>query len=457
MSRSAGLYTGSVDLGPFSHFVDVNGIKIVSLGNVGGQQSVDKQFVLKAARVVQELLSNTGSVIDSGKQNELISYLSENEVIQRVGVASYDSYKPDLSEETGWDELMDSTLNTDFIWQVDSESGNTQATEVIEHILHTITRFGLSGVYEKEFDYNSRASRITKAYDEAIDNGVYSTEDYSGGDLSDPEFQTMLKQEYLYCLIYANWGMIQTHVDGGSLAPEWSDSHLSSQSIERDNPLGQSLFDEYISAVISKPSERIVNLQFEDFGDGIELYTPDGIDRKGDDSSSDIKGTNGKDVLTGGSGDDTLTGMRGGDSLKGGSGNDVLKAGNGRDTIIGGAGGDSLYGGFGLNTFEDEADGAVDSLYFKSDQWAENWIYGEAGNSPKGEKADKITELDSFDRIYVQGVASNKLSFGNVSHQSNLGETLSGIGIYASGVLEAVYVGDSLSISQLESMTQGII
>ena len=32
--------------------------------------------------------------------------------------------------------------------------------------------------------------------------------------------------------------------------------------------------------------------------------------------------------------------------------------------------------GFGLNTFEDEADGAVDSLYFKSDQWEENWIYG---------------------------------------------------------------------------------
>ena len=52
---------------------------------------------------------------------------------------------------------------------------------------------------------------------------------------------------------------------------------------------------------------------------------------------------------------------------------------------------------------------------------------------------------------------SVQLSYRAVSHQSNLGETLSGIGIYASGALEAVYVGDNLSIGQLDSMTQGII
>ena len=65
--------------------------------------------------------------------------------------------------------------------------------------------------------------------------------------------------------------------------------------------------------------------------------------------------------------------------------------------------------------------------------------------------------LDSFDRIYVQGVATSQLSFKAVSHQSNLGETLSGIGIYASGYLEAVYVGDNLSLGQIAAITQGII
>ena len=116
-----------------------------------------------------------------------------------------------------------------------------------------------------------------------------------------------------------------------------------------------------------------------------------------------------------------------------------------------------MYGGFGLNTFEDSADGEIDKLFFKSDQWAWNWLDGKAGNSPNGEKADKIVELDEFDEIYIQGVSTSQLSYGLVNHDSRLGETLSGIGIYASGALEAVYVGENLSISQIELMTQGII
>ena len=141
----------------------------------------------------------------------------------------------------------------------------------------------------------------------------------------------------------------------------------------------------------------------------------------------------------------------------GGNGDDLLRAGNGRDVIDGGEGSDTMYGGFGLNTFEDANDGEIDEIFFKSDQHAFNWIYDKAGNSPNGEKADKIGELDEFDEIFVQGVETEELDFGNVVHYSNLGETLDGIGIYASGTLEAVYVGDNLSISQLESMTQGII
>ena len=165
----------------------------------------------------------------------------------------------------------------------------------------------------------------------------------------------------------------------------------------------------------------------------------------------------GADLLDGGDGDDDLTGYRGADFLNGGAGNDILRAGNGRDILTGGDGADVFYGGFGLNTFEDELDGEIDQLYFRSDQWAENWLYGSAGNSPNGEKADKIEMLDEFDQIYVQGVETSQLSYGFVDHNSNLGETLSGIGIYASGALEAVYVGGNLSMGQIASMTQGIL
>jgi Ca2+-binding RTX toxin-like protein len=189
----------------------------------------------------------------------------------------------------------------------------------------------------------------------------------------------------------------------------------------------------------------------------------------GSSESDTIYGGGGNDVIDGGgaepiadylygeSGNDELIGYRGADLLNGGSGNDILRAGNGRDIIDGGDGADLMYGGFGLNTFKDERDGSVDNLYIRSDQWEENWIYGKAGNSANGEKADKIEALDEFDKIYFEGISDSQLSYGSVNHVSQLGETLSGLGIYASGVLEAVYVGGNLNLNQLNSMTQGIL
>ena len=175
-------------------------------------------------------------------------------------------------------------------------------------------------------------------------------------------------------------------------------------------------------------------------------------------SELDLRGSSSThDVLIGNSLDNKLVGVQGADILSGNDGDDELRAGNGRDVINGGDGSDELYGGFGLNTFEDSDDGEIDQLFFKSDQHAYNWLYDKDGNSQNGEKADKIMELDPFDEIFVQGVETEELSFGNVVHYSNLGETLDGIGIYASGTLEAVYVGDDLSLGQIESMTQGIL
>ena len=165
----------------------------------------------------------------------------------------------------------------------------------------------------------------------------------------------------------------------------------------------------------------------------------------------------GADLMDGRAGDDELYGFRGRDNLIGGIGDDLIREGNGRDLITGGPGEDIMYGGFGLNTFQDSDDGEIDQLFFKSDQWAWNWLDGKAGNSPNGEKADKIVELDEFDEIYIQGVSTSQLSYGLVNHDSRLGETLSGIGIYASGALEAVYVGDDLSMGQISAMTQGVL
>ncbi len=164
----------------------------------------------------------------------------------------------------------------------------------------------------------------------------------------------------------------------------------------------------------------------------------------------------GDDLFHGGNGNDRLVAYRGADNIFGGKGNDELRAGNGRDIINGGEGKDTMYGGFGLNTFEDSIDGSIDYLYFKSDHLAYNYLYEKSGNSPNGEKCDKICELDEFDKIYLQGAKTEQLSFREVDHLSKTGETLSGIGIYADEVLEAVYIGDNLNQDQIQSMTFGV-
>ena len=80
------------------------------------------------------------------------------------------------------------------------------------------------------------------------------------------------------------------------------------------------------------------------------------------------------------------------------------------------------------------------NLGHSGQQFAYNWIYDKAGNSPNGTKADKIGELDSIDKIYIQGATDDQLTFAEgISHATPFGDVFSGIGIYAGGTLGASY------------------
>ena len=181
-----------------------------------------------------------------------------------------------------------------------------------------------------------------------------------------------------------------------------------------------------------------------------------GLGLEGTNSNDTLRGTNNHEIVAGFSGHDQLTGLRGADTMFGYDGNDQIRAGNGKDYIWGGSGADDLYGGFGHNTFGDERDGYEDWLYFKSDQFAYNYIYDSAGNNPIGQKCDLIKGLDSYDRIFVQGVETSELSFSQVNNFSTPAGNFSGIGIFANGFLEGLYTGGDLSAAQLQSMTVGV-
>ena len=79
-----------------------------------------------------------------------------------------------------------------------------------------------------------------------------------------------------------------------------------------------------------------------------------------------------------------------------------------------------------------------------------NQNYGKSGNNPNGNKADLIMELDPIDVIKIHGVSTDQLSFTNTNSNGK-----SGIGIFAAGYLEAVYLGDDLTLAQIQSMTTG--
>ena len=156
-------------------------------------------------------------------------------------------------------------------------------------------------------------------------------------------------------------------------------------------------------------------------------------------------------LISGGKGDDIICARAGWDMIDGASGNDLIHAGNGRDILKGGVGSDELHGDFGWNTYLSEQDNCSDLVAIKSDQWLTNWMYGQAGNNPNGEKCDIIEKLDANDQIKIIGVFTEDLAFrdGTSAHG------VSGIGIFAKGALEALYVGGNLSISQLNAMTSG--
>ena len=103
------------------------------------------------------------------------------------------------------------------------------------------------------------------------------------------DYDSLLMREYVYLLTYAEWGYIEEFVDGGSLAPEWADDARSAGELAIKNPLGHQLFTNYISKLISKPSETILKTIFS--AEAPSGYTPNVYEGISSDFSSLIQPT----------------------------------------------------------------------------------------------------------------------------------------------------------------------
>ncbi len=256
---------------PFDRSLAINGSTLVALPTLSGTPAVSDNFIEKVARVFELILEPDATGIVYDKQAAVLQSLQAKKTIQRIGYVGMGSYTPSLESLPGWDNTNDNNANVDFVWENPSSSSNGQITEVIEHVLHTITTFGLPGAYPNIFNQTSSYGPTFAAMSQAINNGTFDTSGYSqqpGQSLDD--FNALLMREYLFLLIYAEWNFITTYVSGGSLAPEWTAT--TPTLVASQNPLGHALYTDYISKVLAKPSTGILDSMFA--VGGLSGYVP---------------------------------------------------------------------------------------------------------------------------------------------------------------------------------------
>jgi len=320
------------DLGPFDRSIDVYGLKVVGLKNTGGNVAVGDEFLKKVSQTVKLLLNPQGENIDAASQLKAINHMKNINTIQRIGVEGMNTYSPTLNGNNyvGWDATNDKHSLTDFIWQYNlsgssEQTANSQITEVLEHLLHTLVRFALPGAFPEQFlfiedrspEYGGEASKeepilsglLYEASKEAINNGVFDPSSYNSLGINSFNYWKSVMVEYQYALTFAEWGFIPTYA--GSLDPEWSDNYLTPEKIQEGNPLGHNLYENYIKKIINKPSTTDLDNIFQANNQGLSGYIVN-------------VGTNGNDLLDGANSIDTFFASEGLDTIDGKGDEDLI-------------------------------------------------------------------------------------------------------------------------------------
>ena len=276
----------------------VNGIKIIVAGEIGGQQAVPDKWVYKTAQVFKLLIDRDSEEINIEAQLNMIKNLKGEigwhqsvPTGQRVAYGGGDEYSPNFLTDQGkksyegLEEFEDQLALDDMVWykNVDSSgTGDDDINEILEHTLHTIHRFGVRGAVDGSTEALNAESdeedisdtEIFLAMKEAYNNGVFDISGYGNGDINNQDIWGVLLKEYTYLLTFGMWEFNEFW-EGGSLAPEWSDSARTPQGVLENNPLGYQLYNTYYKPVVSKPSKEILRSIFQDNDEGESGYIVD--------------------------------------------------------------------------------------------------------------------------------------------------------------------------------------
>ena len=292
VNYSSGAVTAVTELTPFTKELTVRGIKLLGHGPYDvSAKGISDIFLQKVARTIQLLLDPNASGIDKEKQAKAIDGMANenNEggfgigpTVQRIGYINSGQYvRSFLDDDAGdyYPGLMSTEYSyraKDYVWEFpdDNASGSGiagwsgytvggQVTEVLEHVLHTISQHGLHYAYPDELNITSgNTGPMMAAMQEAITNSVFNVSGYAALNDGSNEYFAAIAREYQYLLCYAMWEYYSVYVAGGSLSPEWNDNSRTASGVLTNNPLGHALFNNFISKVISKPTEATLNAMF---------------------------------------------------------------------------------------------------------------------------------------------------------------------------------------------------
>ena len=277
--------------------MEVNGVKLIAAGNIGGQEAVPNFWIYKTARVYELLLDKDGENIDANSQLNMIKTLKGEigwhqgyPAGQRIARGGGNEYSPNFLDDNrnqsypGLEAFEDALALDDMVWykNIDSQgTGDDDINEILEHTLHTLHRFGVRGAVQgstEALNIEAEEEDITNtdiflAMKEAYTNGVFDIEGY-GGDINNRDAWPVMLKEYQYLLTYGMWDFSEFW-EGGSLSPEWNDNARTPEGVLANNPLGYELYNTYFKPVISIPSKATLREIFQDGDQGESGYIVD--------------------------------------------------------------------------------------------------------------------------------------------------------------------------------------
>ncbi len=226
---------------PFTKKLTVNGMILI------GRDDISDDFMKNVARTITEMFPQDES-IDALLQEKLITNLYRYKAVIPF---FKDNRILSSQEQPQFDDLTNQYSVVDVIYE--SQPGPGQVNEVIEHILHFVTRVGFHHTFHDEWGI-SKTSDVYYAMQEAIDKGHY---DISGYNKNNSHFLRIVIQEFAYWVIFTAWDYMEPY------GPEAEWTGISDQT-DLQNKLPQSwqLFQKIVPKVMVAPHRSLLDKLF---------------------------------------------------------------------------------------------------------------------------------------------------------------------------------------------------